>query len=110
MKDVFRVHSEAVISLIAEPIRLGDGLVAAGLVSSPMLSGLRSKLGVGDYDKASTLVSEVSRVLTAANDPADLHTIMIKFCRVLMKQQLKQLDDRVRMILCELGKAITQAV
>lgn len=107
-KDVFREQSATVTSLIADPARFGDELVAAKIIAPHVVDGVKSQLGVTSYDKASRLVSEVARILAVSKDlNLNPYEKLIDFCRVLKKQESQELDEIVKKILHKIGVCVS---
>ena len=101
--DIFRPHSADITSLISDPTRLGNELVSANLIAKHVVDGLASQRGVGDYDRASKMVSVISQAISVSSQQS-ASQILLNFCVVLGNQQNIALNEIVEDIVCQLGE------
>ena len=98
--DILRSHLVQLIDVITTPDRLANGLFAANLIPYPVKDRVLSQQNLSHQDKASILVNQVLKSLSAFKDPKTL----ISFCDVLKNQDDPNLFRIANTMLGDLGK------
>ena len=98
--DILKSHLVQLIDVTTTPDRLANGLFAANLIPYPVKDRVLSQQNLSHQDKASILVNQVLKSLSAFKDPKTL----ISFCDVLKNQDDPNLIRIANTMLGDLGK------
>ena len=91
---VLKEHNPMLQNLLSDPDKLSDELWAKQLLSSAVRERIKTTLGFSRYDKASMILTEVSRYI----ELPDSKDVFIPFCDVLVNHGqpgLKEIAEKM---------------
>ena len=77
---VLKEHTPMLLGLLSDPDKLSDELWAKELLSDVVIDRIKTTLGISRYDKASMILTEVSRYI----ELPDSNDAFVRFCEVLV--------------------------
>ena len=101
---VFRRCSATLADVISNPVRLANHLSSADLIPQQIATDISNITGRTDYEKATTLLNEVGKLLRASKTQQQRQT-MLDFCKVLCDQDSPALTRLATEMLTESSKS-----
>ena len=100
---MFRNHFTTLADVISNPVRLANHLSSEKLIPQQIATDISNITGRTDYEKATTLLNEVDRLLRASK--TQQRQTMLDFCKVLCDQDSPALTRLAMEMLTESSKS-----
>ena len=105
MEEILQQNFSNLVEAIPNPVKLANDLWTAQMISLPVNNEVLSNRGMSDYEKASKLLKETTKLLKAFSQNPDRQMKEFKaLCQVLQRQGDPVLSSLVDSMLEALGQ------
>ena len=105
MEEILQQNFSDLLEAVPNPVKLANDLWAAQMISLPVKNDVLSNRGISDYEKASKLLNEATKLLKSFSRNPDCQMKNFKaLCQVLQRQGDPVLSSLVDSMLEALGQ------